>query len=244
MTNTIDELILRKSTRSFSDQKISAEDKEAILLASINAPTAGNQQPYKIIDVTDRALMEKLSDLCDHQPFVAQGQMVLVYCADFRKWYDAFVYAGCDPRPIGVGDMMLSVEDTMIAAQNAVCAAESLGIGSCYIGDILENKEAICELLHLPEYVIPATLIVFGYPAEGVKNRKKPKRESLKTIVCENEYHLFTQEETEAMFMEKQNLATREDYLAWMKAFCNRKYNSDFSREMKRSVAEYIKEFE
>lgn len=244
MTKTIDELIARKSCRAFTEQKISEEDKEAILLSAIHAPTAGNQQPYKIIDITDPSLAERLSELCDHQPFIQTGAMILVFCADFRKWYDAFVYAGCDPRPVGQGDLLLSVEDTLIAAQNSVVAAESLGIHSCYIGDILENKEEVCELLHLPRYVIPAAMIVYGYPHPSVLARKKPNRESLKTIVCENSYHLSAQEELEAMFMEKQSLETREDYLKWIQAFCRRKYNSDFSKEMSRSVSAYIKEFE
>lgn len=60
--------------------------------------------------------------------------MVLVFCADCKKWYDAYLEAGCEPRKPGVGDLMLSITDTAIAAQNAVVAAESLGIGSCYIG--------------------------------------------------------------------------------------------------------------
>ena len=64
--------------------------------------------------------------------------MVLIFCADCRKWYEAFQAAGCKPRLPGAGDLMLAVSDAMIAAQNAVTAAWSLGIGSCYIGDIME----------------------------------------------------------------------------------------------------------
>ena len=55
--------------------------------------------------------------------------------------------------------MLLAMEDSIIAAQNAVVAAESLGIGSCYIGDILENYEIHQELFHLPQYAIPTTLL-------------------------------------------------------------------------------------
>ena len=69
---------------------------------------------------------------------------------------------------------MLAVTDTAIAAQNAVTAAWSLGIGSCYIGDILEQVETHRTLLRLPEYVVPAALLVFGYPTQQQQEREKP----------------------------------------------------------------------
>lgn len=76
----------------------------------------------------------------------------------------------------------------MIAAQNAVVAAESLGIGSCYIGDIMENVEEIRTLLALPEYVYPACMLIFGHPTAQQQNRTKPSRFDLSDIVCENAY--------------------------------------------------------
>lgn len=71
---------------------------------------------------------------------------------------------------------MLAVTDTAIAAQNAVTAAESLGIGSCYIGDVMEHCEQQRELLGLPEYVFPCVMLVFGWPTQQQKERPKPQR--------------------------------------------------------------------
>ncbi len=99
---------------------------------------------------------------------------MLVFCADCKKWYDAYLEAGCTPRTPGVGDLMLAVTDTAIAAQNAVVAAESFGIGSCYIGDIMENCDTQRSLLHLPDYVFPAVMLVFGWPTQQQKDRKAP----------------------------------------------------------------------
>lgn len=242
--STYSELLERKSIRIFSNEEISKEDKIKILEASINAPSAGNQQPYRIIDITDKQIQKQLSVLCDNQPFINEGKMVLVYCTDMLKWLNAFKYVDANPRGLSTGDLILSMQDTLIAAQNAVTCAWSLNIGSCYIGDILENKEKIQELLKLPEYVVPATLIVFGHIDERSNNVKKPNRESIDTIVNENYYHLNTKEETEELFKNKQKLDNHEAYETWMKAFCNRKYNSDFSKEMQRSVNEYIKEYQ
>ena len=147
MNEVIRQLYGRKSIRVYQDRDIEAEKKEAILRAAAEAPTAGNQQLYTILDITDQALKEKLVDTCDHQPMIAQAKMVLIFCADCKKWYDAYWETGCHPRKPGVGDLLLAVSDAIIAAQNAVTAAESFGIGSCYIGDIMENCETQRELL-------------------------------------------------------------------------------------------------
>ena len=125
MNEVLEQLYARKSVRVFEDREISPEDKAAILKAAVMAPTAGNQQLYTILDITDQAIKDKLVDSCDHQPFIAEAKMVLIFCADCLKWYDAFLEAGCSPRKSGVGDLMLAVTDTAIAAQNAVTAAES-----------------------------------------------------------------------------------------------------------------------
>ena len=135
---------------------------------------------------------------------------------------------------------MLAVTDTAIAAQNAVVAAESFGIGSCYIGDIMENFEEQRKLLQLPEYVFPAVMIVFGWPTKQQMKRKKPERCEQKHIVHENTYRNMEGDELREMFAYKCKNSTYEE---WCSAFCNRKYNSDFSKEMSKSVKEYLEQF-
>lgn len=240
MNETIKQLYERKSVRVFTDKEISQEDKRLILEAATMAPTAGNQQLYTILDITDQALKEKLVKTCDNQPFIAQAKLVMIFCADCKKWYDGFKEAGCEPRNPGVGDLMLAVSDANIAAQNAVTAAWSLGIGSCYIGDIMENCEEQREMLHLPEYVFPAAMLVFGYPTEQQKERTKPERVELSHVVHENGYREMDSAELREMFGMKAGNRTYEEY---MKAFCERKYNSEFSREMTRSVRKYLEDF-
>ena len=128
-----------------------------------------------------------------------------------------------------------------IAAQNAVVAAESLGIGSCYIGDIMENCEAHRELLHLPKYVFPCCMLVFGFPTQQQIQRKKPLRSPMDSIVHENAYHEMDAAELESLLDIR--VAQGNTYENWIHAFCKRKYNSEFSREMSRSVTEYLKDF-
>lgn len=237
MHPVIQALFDRKSVRAYTGETIPEADVRTILEAAAQAPSPGNQQLYTILRVTSPEKKHRLSESCDHQPFIERAELVLVFCADCRKWYHAYLEAGCTPRTPEVGDLMLAVCDANIAAQNAVTAAEALGIGSCYIGDILENIETQREILELPEYVFPAAMVVFGYPTEQQKRREKPKRFDLKYIVHEDAYHDLTPAELRDMFRERVGDRTFED---WMRAFCERKYNSDFSREMSRSVRKML----
>lgn len=235
----------RKSTRIFLEKPIPQEVQEAIIQAATQAPTAGNQMLYTILRITDPSLKEQLAETCDHQPFIAKAPLVLLFLADFQRWYDAFVFAGCHPRLPAEGDLMLAMADACVAAQNSVVAAESLGVGSCYIGDILENVEEHRCLLDLPDYVMPAAMVVYGYPTEQQKQRKKPQRFSSAYIVQENCYRKFSAQEHEHWFREQAERENRLpfDYTSYMNAFCKRKYLSSFSREMSRSVAIYLEKF-
>lgn len=241
MNEVIKQLYERKSVRVFEDKEISNDDKRTILEAACQAPTAGNMQFYTILDITDQKLKERLSETCDHQPFIAQAKMVLVFCADYQKWYDGFTYANANPRKPRTGDLFLAMSDTNIAAQNAVVAAQSLGIGSCYIGDIFENCEIHREILNLPQYVVPCTMLVFGYPTKQQLERNKPKRVDLKHIVHENNYRRLDKEELEEMW--KNGMCPLDDVSAWLKRVCDFKYNSEFSKEMSRSCDKYLEEF-
>ena len=241
MNEILRQLYERKSVRVFEDRPISAEDKAAILEAAILAPTAGCKQFYTILDITDQALKERLAVTCHNQPFIAKAKMVLIFLADCSKWYLGFKDAGADPMKPGPGFLLLAAADACIAAQNAVTAAESLGIGSCYIGDILENAEEHRKLLDLPSYVVPAAMLVFGYPAESQKTREKPLRAGIDKVVSENTYPKMDSEKLRSVFGVRTGNMPYEE---WMKKFCERKYNSDFSVEMQRSAAIYLKDFD
>ena len=240
MNPIIENLISRKSVRVFEDRPIPDDIKQEILLSAINAPTAGNQQLYTILDITDQALKDRLAITCDNQPFIAKAPLVLIFCADVQKWYDVFADCECDPREPGKGDFMLAACDALIAAQNAVTAAWSYGIGSCYIGDIMERCEEHRRMLSLPPYVFPAAMLVFGYPTEQQIHRPKPARCDLKYIVHENAYHKMNGSELREMLKDEDKSQSFEN---WCQAFCTRKYNSDFSKEMSRSVEAYLNAF-
>lgn len=240
MNQTLKDIYARKSVRAYENREISAKEKRIILEAALQAPTAGNMSLFTIIDVTDPELKQKLSETCDHQPFIAKAPMVLAFCMDYQKWYNAFCAHETDVRKPAEGDLMLAFADTMIAAQNTVTAAESMGIGSCYIGDFLENYETHKEILGLPKYVLPTVLVVFGYPTGQQKERVKPARFAVEDVVCENTYQEKSGEEYMVLLKRRQSL-DGEDFDRWFTAFFKRKWNCAFSEEMSRSAREMIR---
>ena len=235
----------RKSVRVFLNLPVTPAMKEQLLEAAFQAPTAGCQQLYTILDITDPERKARLAELCDHQSFISTAPVVLIFLADCARWPDVYREAGCAPRPAGAGDLLLAVADACIAAQNVVVAAQSLGLGSCYIGDILENCEQVREELALPAQVVPAAMLVIGWPTRQQQQRKKPARFARNYIVAENQYPEYTGEQHRQALEDRAARGGNKtfDFDQWVKAFEQRKYGSDFSREMSRSAAEYLKHF-
>ncbi|MBQ1977410.1 MAG: nitroreductase family protein [Ruminococcus sp.] len=233
----------RKSVRAFEEKEIAPKEKALILEAALQAPTAGNMTLYTILDITDRSLKETLAVTCDNQPFIAKAPLVLVFCADYNRWYQLFKRHCDEVRLPDCGDFQLACADAIIAAQNCVVAAESLGIGSCYIGDITENFERHKELLGLPSHVCPVCMLVFGYPTKQQTERQKPPRFKVEDIVFENTYDNEKTTQMDRMIMEREGKEDEQEFHTWVEKFCARKYNSEFSVEMSRSVREMLRSF-
>lgn len=248
LLKNLDVLMNRKSVRAYSNEKLSEEIKNAIIESTLRAPTAGNMMMYSIIEVTDENLKNKLVETCDNQPMIGKAPYLLLFLADFQRWMDYLKTSGVDEynkenniemyHP-GEGDLLLAINDALIAAQTAVTSAEMLGIGSCYIGDIMENFEIHKEMFNLPKYTFPVTLICFGYPTEQQKNRPQPPRYPKEMIVFENSYRHIESEEFKAMEIER-NKISKPNFLPGCHNeaihMYKRKITSSFMKEMNRSV--------
>ena len=258
MNETLQVIAKRRSVRHYAPTPLTPEEKNIILTSAMRAPTAGNLMLYSIIEIENQALKDRLAVTCDNQPFIARAPLVLIFAADYQRQYDLFMEAhveekchekGIAPRTPDVGDMLLACCDALIAAQTAVIAAESMGIGSCYIGDILEQYEVHQQLLDLPPYVLPITLLCFGRPAVEKEDRRLTPRYDPRYIVFKNQYHRLTSQEMEEMMRPTVEKSTsggahpvKMDEVVQRIYF--RKFNSDFSAEMSRSVREMIKHWQ
>lgn len=258
MNEVIDVLLKRRSVRAYEEREISPDVRAEILKATLRAPTAGNLMLYSILEITDQAMKDKLAVTCDNQPFIARAPMVWIFLADYQRWYDSFLVLGveelCAQKQISMrkpqeGDLFLACCDALIAAENAVIAAESFGIGSCYIGDIMERCETHREMLNLPQYVFPICMLVFGYPTPQQMEREYTPRFDEKFILFENKYRHLDKDEFDEMFAERQSRLVKIKSMMEQgiknvgQATYVNKFSSEFSVEMRRSVGEILKEW-
>lgn len=249
MNETLQVIHNRRSVRAFQDKNVDREVVDTIIEAAMRSPTAGNMMLYSILEIDDRSLKQKLAVSCDNQPFIARAPLVLVFLADYQRWYDFFLKSGVtdlctarkeEIRRPGVGDLLLACNDAIISAQTAVIAAESLGLGSCYIGDIMEKYEYHRDLLDLPQYVLPVTMLCLGYPRSITKPPARTKRFEQAFIHFKNRYHRLDAEELEAMFKNSSRPHLVEGAANFGQDYYLRKFASDFSVEMTRSVQKMI----
>jgi len=254
MNQVIDVLMKRRSVRAYEPREIEAEIRVEILKATLRAPTAGNMMLYSIVEVTDQKIKDQLAVTCDDQPFIARAPMVWLFLADYQRWFDYFIASGVDElcrqkqvpmRKPAEGDLFLACCDALIAAQNAVIAAESFGIGACYIGDIMEQYEIHKELFNLPQYTFPIGLLVFGYPTPEQLRRPYTSRFAEKYILFENQYHRLSQPELHEMFAGNEYRFSKgqgsEGIANFGQAMYVHKFNAKFSVEMSRSVRLILK---
>lgn len=253
--STIQLLSQRVSLRQYADRPVTDEELQTVLHGAMRAPTAGNMMLYSIILVADQEKKTRLSETCDHQPFIAKAPVVLVFVTDAQRWHDYYqvsdVPAYCQRRGLQfqkphLGDFLLGANDAIIAAQNAVIAAESLGIGSCYIGDVMENYEQHRELLDLPEYCFPVAMLCLGhYPA--TMERQPKERLPQESIVFVDTYkrldtaalrETFAQREAA---LPKPNGLDADNYGQFM---YGRKTGAPFFQEMHRSIAAALKHWQ
>jgi len=252
LNETINIINKRRSIRAYEKKSISEEEKSLIINSALRSPTAGNMMLYSIIEVADYAIKEKLVMSCDNQPFIARSPFVLLFLADYQRWMDYFKASGVEslidrddvtPRTPQEGDLILACCDALIAAQTAVIAAESMGIGSCYIGDIMENFEFHKKLLNLPKYTFPITMVCFGYPTEKSLKREYTSRLQSEYVHFKDRYNRLSKEELLGMYKErelKKYIGSAENFGQHM---YSKKFTSDFSTEMTRSVKKAIKEW-
>ncbi len=254
MNTVLDTIRNRRSVRVYEPRAIPKETKDEIIGAALRAPTAGGLMLYSIVEVTDQKAKDTLAVSCDNQPFIARAPWVLLFVADYQRWYDYFNLCGVGKRckrehtvlrKPDEGHLFLACCDAVIAAQTAVIAAESLGIGSCYIGDIMEKYEVHQKLFDLPRHVFPICLLCLGYPTKEQRERALAHRFQREFVVFENRYRRLDAGEFEEMFRnfhEGFHLIASEDRAANLGQFYyDNFFNANFTEKMVKSVRKILK---
>ena len=197
----------RVSLRRYAPEPIRADHLKAIMRSTMRAPTAGSMMLYSVIQVEDPDNKDRLAETCGHA-FVASAPLVLLFLADMQRLYDFYQACGvpeyCQKHGITfqtpqLSNLMMSCCDALIAAQTSVVAAESLGIGSCYIGDIMGYCETHQEIFGLPKWTFPIALLCYGYYPHDA-NRELSTRFDQRFIWFQDTYQRLSRQDFEQMY--------------------------------------------
>ena len=173
---TIDQLLDHRSVRTFTDQPIPEGTIETLVAAAQSASTSSNLQVWSVIAVQDGERKARLSALAGNQAYIRQAPLFFVWLADLSR-----VSRIAEPQDIELEalpyleSLLLGTIDAALAAQNAVVALESLGLGSVYIGAIRNDIAGVAKELELPPQVYPVFGLCVGYPSTERPAKVKPR---------------------------------------------------------------------
>lgn len=188
MNETIKTQLEHRTIREFKNQEISAEIFELLMEVARRTATSTSMQACSIIRVTDTDLKSHIAGICK-QEYVARAPELLIFIVDQYRNNQIAQEKNCIVENAGDMDRFFAAfTDACVMAQNVVVAAESIGLGTVYLGSILNDSGKICELLNLPELTFPVVGLALGYPNQ---NPQLKPRMDMKLRVFENNYEYF-----------------------------------------------------
>ncbi len=173
MNKVIKLLKNHRSIRAFTSQEVSGDMVAAIVEAAGWAATSNYIQAYSVIRVRQKQTREKIAQLAGGQSWVATSPVFLVFCADLKRAQKACSHEKTKMVSGYTEQFIIATVDVSLAAQNAMIAAESLGLGGVYIGGIRNDPQLVCDLLNIPEHVYPVFGMCLGFPDET--QEQKPR---------------------------------------------------------------------
>lgn len=193
----MDTILKHRSIRKYSGLEIEEEKLQAVLEAASRASTTGNMQLYSIIVTRDKDIKEKLWESHFKQGMVLEAPVHLTFCADFNRFNKWCEQRNASPGYDNFLSFFTAAIDALLAAQNAVIAAESMDLGICYLGTVTWMADRFAEILKLPNLVVPVAALTLGYPAE---NPGLTSRLPVKGIVHMDTYKDYSEDDIDNIY--------------------------------------------
>lgn len=200
-----------RTIRKYTDRQIEPELLTRLLESACRASNTGNMQAYSVVVTTDPTLKDRLSPAHFNQPMLKSAPVVLTFCADFNR-----ISKWCELRNAAPGydnfqSFMAAAIDALIVAQTFCVAAESVGLGICYLGTTTCNAQEIITALNIPRLVVPVTTITVGYPADMPD---QTDRLPLGSVVHHETYKDYTAEAINSSYAEKEDSEFYRQFVA------------------------------
>ncbi len=164
-TPTIEQIYRHASVRAYRPDQVGTDLIETVVAAGQRSSTSSNLQTYSVVAVRDAEIRVRLAELCGNQKHIIQAPVFLAWCADLGRLDRVCQLRGYQQVTSFLESFLVATVDAAIAMQTAAVAAESLGLGMCYIGAIRNQPEQVIELLGLPRLVFPISGMTLGWPA-------------------------------------------------------------------------------
>jgi nitroreductase len=175
-TQTIDTLLSHRSIRSYQPTPVPAETLELAVAAAQSASTSSNLQAWSVVAVEDRARKARINAVAGNQRQIEQAPLLLIWLADLSRLRRIADGQGSTSDGLDyLESFLLGIIDATLAAQNALVALESLGLGTCYIGAIRNDPITVARELNLPDQVFPVFGLTVGFPDSSIKTDVKPR---------------------------------------------------------------------
>jgi len=173
---TIAGLVAHRSVRAFRDQPLPPGTLETLVAAAQSAPSSSNIQAWSVVAIEDPIRKARLSQLAGNQRHIEQAPLFLVFVADLARASAIAAQDGVELEGAHYTEsFLLATIDATLAAQNALVAAESLGLGTVYIGALRNHPEAVAAELNLPDLAYAIFGLVVGIPDETRPAAVKPR---------------------------------------------------------------------
>jgi nitroreductase len=203
-------LLNRRTIRQYSNQVVASDLLDAMLEAAAQSSNTGNMQAYSVVVSTQDETKKLLAPAHFNQPMVTQAPVVLTFCADFNRFSQWCELRNAQPGYANFQSFMSAAVDAIIFAQTFAVAAETAGLGVCYLGTTTYNAQEIIEVLHLPQLVVPVTTLTLGYPAQEMP---VTDRLPLRAVVHTERYQSFSESEINSLYVEKENLEQYKSFV-------------------------------
>ncbi|MCD4681077.1 MAG: nitroreductase family protein [Bacteroidales bacterium] len=208
--DTIETILSHRTIRKYKETPIEDAILKQILEAGFRTSTTGNMQVYSIIVTKEKEIKNKLWESHFKQDMVNQAPVILTFCADFNRFNKWCKLREAEPGYDNFLSFMTAAIDALIVSQTVAVAAESFGLGICYLGTTTYMTEKIINILHCPKGVIPITTLVIGYPDE---NPELVDRLPYEGIVHDEVYHDYSPEAINKIYSEKEALPLTAELL-------------------------------
>jgi nitroreductase len=192
-----------RSIRKYKSESIDNIILNKILEAGTRASTTGNMQVYSMIVTRDQEIRRRLWEAHFKQDMVLEAPVHITFCADFNRFSKWCIQRNAYPGYDNFLSFFTAAIDALLVSQNVALAAESHGLGICYLGTVTYMADKIMEILELPKAVVPVAAIVMGYPDEIPE---LTDRLPLKGVVHNEKYSDYTEDSINDIYAEKEAL--------------------------------------